>query len=216
VLSPNANTAPLTLLLATTNEAKVNRLRGLLEGLNISLELPKIVSRPPRIEEDGDSHQAIAIQKALAWSKAFDGLALASDGGLMVPALGSMWASLTTRRASDKHANDAERATHLLDLMRKLKGSDRAVAWVEAVALADRGNLIEHFQAEGLKGLLAEDYQPAPEGAPGFWVDGLWLHAANGKRRWELNTEERLSLKDPWEALASAVRKTLLGIKTQT
>lgn len=211
-MSGTSITPPLSLLLATTNEAKANRLRALLHGLNVAFESPENVTNPPIVKEDGDSHQAIAEQKAVAWSAAFGGVALASDGGLMVPALGSSWVSLTTRRASGEEAGDAERAGHLLDLMRPYNSLDRTVTWVEALALADRGNLVESFQSEGLKGLLAEDYQPAPDRVPGFWVDGLWLHPTNGKRHWELGRGERAAVGDPWEALAPLIRKALAGV----
>jgi inosine/xanthosine triphosphate pyrophosphatase family protein len=208
----NPSATPLTLLLATTNEAKANRLRTLLDGLNVALETPASMVNPPVVAEEGESHLAIAEQKALAWSKAFDGLALASDGGLVVPALGTSWASLTTRRASGETASDTERAGHLLERMRQYRGMERAVMWVEALALADRGSLVESFHAEGLKGLLAEEYQPAPGGAPGFWVDGLWLHATNGKRHWELTKDELASAGDPWGVLASLLRNALKGV----
>jgi inosine/xanthosine triphosphate pyrophosphatase family protein len=206
---PNANTTPLALLLATTNAAKADRLRGLLDGLNVALESPENISNPPVIEESGNSHQAIAEEKALAWSETFGGLALASDGGLVVPVLGPSWVSLTTRRASGEDASDAARTGHLLDLMRQYTGLDRTVMWVEALALADRGKLVDSFQAEGLKGHLAEDYQPAPVGTPGFWVDGLWLHPTTGKRHWELSRDERVAIGDPWEVLAPRIRLAL-------
>ena len=205
----NTSTAPLRLLLATTNEAKANRLQALLDGLNVALETPESMTNPPVVEEDAESHVAIAEQKALAWSKAFGGLALASDGGLVVPAFGASWVSLTTRRASGEAASDTERAGHLLELMRWHKGSDRTVMWVEALALAERGRLVESFQAEGLKGLLAEEYRPAPAGTSGFWVYGLWVHPTTGKRHWELTKDELRAVGDPWEALAPLIRSAL-------
>lgn len=203
---PNESTSPLTLLLATGNAAKADRLRGLFDGLNIAFESPANISNPPVTEEIGNSHQAIAEEKALAWSQAFDGLVLASDGGLLVPVLGQSWSSLTTRRSFDDDASDAARARLLLDVMRQYTGLSRTVMWVEALALANSGNLVDSLEAEGLTGHLAADYQPAPAGTPGFWVDGLWLHPTTGKRHWELSRNERAAIDDPWEILAPRIR----------
>ncbi|MDO8751177.1 MAG: hypothetical protein Q7K03_08545 [Dehalococcoidia bacterium] len=52
----------------------------------------------PKVREDGLAHQANATAKAVAWSVAYGGMAIASDGGLVAPALGDWWDSLRTRR----------------------------------------------------------------------------------------------------------------------
>ena len=50
---------------------------------------------------------------------------------------------------------------------------------------------------------------PAPSGPPGLWADGLW-ETPDGRRRWELGSEELEALTDPWSEIAAPVRDLLI------
>ena len=94
-------------LLGTTNPAKLERLRWLLDGLPIETVDPSSLGLSGLdIEESGATHEENAGLKAEAWSQAAGLPALASDGGLVIPALGDDWLSLHTRRFAGE---DAER-----------------------------------------------------------------------------------------------------------
>ena len=199
----------LSVLLATTNPAKAERLRALAAGVALTLVEPSSIATPPAVEEDAASHLGNAIHKAVAWSRAHRAVALASDGGLAIPALGDDWSSLVTRRGTGGDVSDEEHAVRLLRRMRDLDGERRAAHWTEAVALAREGALLGAWEASGLRGHIADAYVPPPNGAGGFWVRGLWVSGASSKRHWELSEADLAAEDDPWLTLAPLVRDLL-------
>ena len=82
-------------------------------------------------EETGDTHESIARDKAARWSRAASMLAIASDGGLIIPALGPQWESRYTRRFAGEEVGGAQRLERLLELMLPLQGADRRASWAE-------------------------------------------------------------------------------------
>ena len=195
----------MALVLATRNPAKAARLRDLLDGLDLDLSDGASFPDAPDVDEEGGSHLAIAIGKAVAWSRALGALVVASDGGLSIPALGDGWSSLITRRGTGEDVPDEERARRLLRRMRDLEGERRACRWTEAVAVARSGELLGAWEANGLEGRIAHDFVPPPGGANGFWVSGLWV-TPDGVRRWALTAEDTARLGDPWTSLREPLR----------
>ena len=129
----------VALVLATRNPAKAAQMRELLAGLDLELSDGASFPEAPDPGEEGGSHLAIAIGKAVAWSRALGTLVVTSDGGLSIPALGDGWSSLITRRGTGADVPDEERARRLLRRMRDLEGERRACWWTEAVAVARSG-----------------------------------------------------------------------------
>ena len=195
----------VALVLATRNPAKAARLRDLLDGLDLDLSDGASFPDAPDVEEEGGSHLAIAIGKAVAWSRALGALAVASDGGLSIPALGDGWSSLITRRGTGEDVPDEERARRLLRRMRDLEGERRACWWTEAVAVARSGELLGAWEANGLEGRIAHDFAPPEGGTNGFWVSGLWV-TRDGVRRWALAPGDAARLGDPWTSLREPLR----------
>jgi inosine/xanthosine triphosphate pyrophosphatase family protein len=201
--------AALRVLLATANPAKAEHLAWLCAGLRVEPVHPG-PGGGPQVAEDAASHLGNAVRKAVAWSARQGGVALASDGGLVVPALEGEWSSLTTRRATGTGLEtDEERAGRLLRHMARLADAERAAHWVEAVAIARDGRLVGAWQAQGLAGVIAQTYAPQPGAADGFWVSGLWADATTGQRLWELDEAARERLADPWLTLALPARDLL-------
>ena len=148
---------PLSVLAATRNPDKAQRIRALLDGLDVDLADGSALPGAPDPPEDDQSHLAVAVAKAAAWSRAERCLAVASDGGLVIPALGDGWSSLVTRRGTGAGVSDEERGARLLRRMRGLDGERRACRWTEAVAVARGGELLGAWEASGLNGAIAED-----------------------------------------------------------
>lgn len=193
----------MELLLATSNPAKAERLRKLVDGLDVRFVRPE--GALPEVSESSRSHLGNAIAKALSWSKASGGAAIASDGGLAIPALGDGWESTLTRRETGgPEVLDDERARRLLRRMRDLHGARREAYWTEAVALGRDGLLVSAWEADGTVGRIGDAYEPAI-GPEGFWADGLW-ETLGGKKRWQLTDEERSAILDPWSTLTGPVR----------
>lgn len=195
----------VALVLATRNRAKSDQLRELLAGLDVQLSDGASLPDAPDVEEEGGSHLAIAIGKAVAWSRALGALVVASDGGLNIPALGDGWSSLITRRGTGEDVPDEERARRLLRRMRDLEGERRACWWTEAVAVARSGELLGAWEANGLEGYIAHDFVPPSGGTNGFWVGGLWVTRDN-TRRWALTADDTERLGDPWMSLREPLR----------
>lgn len=194
----------MNILMATSNPAKQQRLRWLLEDTCFQpLTLPPGMAEPS-VEEDESSLVANATAKAVAWAQTVGQPALASDGGLCVPALGSHWNPARTRRAAGPFATDVQRGEHLLGLAKALAPKDRLVYHLEALALVNaEGEPLQTWQVRGSDRYLASTYDA--RGLPhGFWLPGALLFA---DQRWgDLTQPQQLALDDHWLALRDQFR----------
>ena len=201
---------PTPILLATENPAKLQRLRWLVDGLPLTPQSPAEASVDAAPEESGPTHEANAALKAAAWSAAFNGLAIASDGGLAIPTLGSQWDSVRTARFAGPNAGDLRRVEALLELMRGRVGPERRAYWVEAVALADRGRVLQTWRRQSRAGAIAEAYRPE-QIVPGFWVFTLWRFPHLGKRYVDLTPDELEQVEDHWTGLQKDIGNFFAG-----
>lgn len=193
------------ILLGTRNPAKQDILRWLLEELPLSPVTPDQLGLQADPEETGDSHETIARVKAQDWSRAGSMLALASDGGLLIPALGSGWESRYTHRFAGLAADDARRQGSLLELMGPYRGEDRRATWVEALAVADQGRLLASWELQGATGTIADRHAGPPK-IPGFWAFAIWYFPELDKTYDQLSLQEREKLDDHWVRLRRLVK----------
>ena len=198
---------PTPILLATGNRDKQEQFRQILAGLPFSALTPCDVALWAPLEESGDTHEAIARDKASRWSSASAMLAIASDGGLVIPALGPHWESRYTRRFAGPAADNAVRLSRLLELMRPYRGEDRRASWVEALALAYRGRVLVSWELAGGVGYL--DEQPPDGPLPEFWVFSVWRFPQFGAAYSQLTEAQRESIDDHWGRLRRLVRRYL-------
>lgn len=206
-MSANSRPQSLTpILLGTGNPSKQDALRWLVEGLPFSPTTPPQLGLATVPDEPGETHREIAIAKALDWSRSGSMLAIASDGGLVLPALGDAWESRYTHRFAGPKATNAQRLESLLELMRPFEGEGRRATWVEAVAVADRGKLLASWELQGAIGVIADKPSMAPEDT-GFWVFSVWHIPAFGKTYDQLTQEQREGLDDHWAQLRTKVRE---------
>ena len=201
----------IPILLATNNPAKQDTLRQLLDGLALAPVTPQELGLDLDPEEDGETHQDIACLKAREWSREASMLAIATDGGLVIPSLGHNWESRFTHRFAGPAADDAERSRRLLEFMRPLRGRDREASWVEALAIGREGKVEASWELEGSTGRIADGIGDAPQ-VPGFWVFSLWRFPQYGDRSYhQLSEEEREALGDHWAQLRRLVREFFNG-----
>src|SRR5579862_5740065 len=179
------------IVLGTSNRAKRAQLRWLLEGLPLQPVDPK----PQAVPEDAPVLAGNAAAKALAHSA--NGLAIASDGGLEVPALDAAWQPMRTHRQGQ---------ARLRELTTSL--ADRRVAWAEAVAIAEHGQLLASWTEAGTEGLLVPE--PWPAGSE-FWVWDIFLFPQIGKTWAQLTPEESASTDHTWMALKRTCRSSFGG-----
>lgn len=198
-------------LLGTTNPAKQRSLGRLLQGLSLDPTPPEVLGLDHREpEEVGDTHEENARLKAQHWSRAGHMMAISSDGGLTIPALGRRWDSLLTRRFAGDEVDDGSRQESLLRLMKPFTGEERRASWVEALAIAEKGRTLASWQVEGASGLLLERPGAGPM-VPGFWVFGLWYFPGLSKTYNELTEGELEHIGDHWTQLRSLVQRFFSG-----
>ena len=162
----------------------------------------------PPVDEEGATCRENAEHKALVWSERAGMVAVATDGGLVIPALGGRWEAVRTGRSAGRNATDRDRLDSLLDLMRPFSGRQRAAFWTEALALAEGGRILGSWETESPKGLLAEAYDP-DRISPGFWAFSLWYLPEMGKVHVDLTPEELDTVDDHWGRLRESVRAFL-------
>ena len=199
------------ILLATNNPDKQQALQRLLEGLALSPVTPSQIGLEIDPEEEGETHLEVARDKAIQWSRAGSTLAIASDGGLVLPALGERWESLYTHRFAGEPADGQTRIQRLLELMRPYQGADRQASWLEALAVAHRGRVLASWELRGATGVIAQDApETLPESSidsPGFWVFSVWEFPQFGKRYNQLSAAQLEALDDHWLNLRGLVQR---------
>lgn len=201
---------PTPILLATGNRDKQAEFRRLLDGLPFAQVTPAEAGLSGVPDEEGDTHEAIARDKAAQWSKAASMLSIASDGGLVIPVLGPRWESRYTRRFAGPAADNDDRLRRLMELMRPYRGEDRRASWVEALAIADRGRILASWELYGGVGYL--DAQPPAGPLPEFWVFSVWRFPQFGATYSRLTNAQRESIDDHWGRLRRLVRRFLTSI----
>ncbi|MBI2756875.1 MAG: hypothetical protein HYX52_09215 [Chloroflexi bacterium] len=200
----------MKLLLGTSSPAKIERLHTLLDGLPVDLMHPSDVGPEPDQDEGEDSLLENAAAKAVAWSRAYSVATIATDGGLVIPALAGTWNPVRSRRAAGPSASDAERAAYVLGLAAHLTGEDRTTYRVEAAALADEhGVLVGTWEAVSDPSPLADSYDPRAVPA-GFYFPGILLF--NRRRYGDLDAAERQATHSHWERLRGPLRQAVTAL----
>ena len=212
------------LIVGSRNPAKVAQLRRLVEPLGISVApLGPEIAKPDRqfaefaAIEEAATIEAIAAAKARYWSRQVGArqTVIVSDGGLLISALGDAWDPTRTRRfaGEETEIDDLRRATALLRLTETLRGSDRAIGWREAVAVARDGRVVAVFTAESCPGLLATEVDSSDvDVAEGFWIEAVWCCPEySGRRLARLSAAERASRDNHWQRLGVMMRQWLLA-----
>ena len=203
----------LELLIGTKNRAKQRSLNQIVSALPIKVLLPLQVSGLPQtiVEEEQDSHLGNAREKALVWSRSFHGLTVSTDGGLLIPGLGQNWNSLTTKRFAGDTAGDPERIKMLLDLLKEHSNGDRRAQFVEAVAIANDGHLVDSWEAVSAMGWLNEGYEQ-DQICDEFWISAIWSFPTLGKNYSALSSEERMLVDAPWMSLKPHIQDAIMSL----
>lgn len=180
--------APVRVLLATRNPAKLAELRRILaasgtEGIEVIglAEVPEF----PETPETGATFEANALVKAHAAAMATGLPSVADDSGLTVDALGGMPGVLSARWAG-RHGDDEANLRLVLGQLADVPAERRGAAFVCAAALVSPSG--EETVVRGAwRGALAG----APRGLNGFGYDPIFVPEGEQRTSAELDPAEK-------------------------
>ena len=158
------------LTIATGNRHKTEEFRSLLGAGWIIKDLGDYPEIEPA-EETGTSFAENAILKAVALSRAVDGLVLADDSGLEVDALGGAPGVRSARYAGEA-ATDEENVALLLRTLRDsgTRGKRRTARFRCVLVVASLGEL-----QETMEGVVQGIISNTPRGSSGFGYDPVFI-----------------------------------------
>jgi len=170
---------------ASSNPGKLREYRALAQpaGGSVDINFIPIFHSMDVFEEIWPTIAENAAGKALHYSRFAEGVVIADDSGLVVPALGGA-PGVHSARYAGPDASDADRVQKVLDEMRGKTGEDRRARFVCVVAVAESGRMRGVFSASA-DGILLEE----PRGHDGFGYDPIFYFSALGKTYAEISRE---------------------------
>ena len=185
----------MKLLIATNNQAKFEEITRLIATAGLELVALKQTNLVGEAPETGKTHLENAAEKALYWSREYEGPVLAEDSGLEVEALEGKL-GVHTARYGGPDLTDVQRYEKLLKELAGKSGEDRCAAYRCVCAVANGGTLIVSFS-----GACEGEIVAAPRGKGGFGYDPVFLYPPLGKTFAEISAEEKDRVSHRGEAL---------------
>jgi XTP/dITP diphosphohydrolase len=176
---------------ATSNPGKLREFQLAAPDFDVRA-LPKSVPPPG---EHGDTFEANAIGKAVAYGQHVDDYLFADDSGLEVDALNGAPGVHSARGAGD-HATDAANNALLLERLRGVE--NRTARFVCVIALVHDGKLVKTFRG-AVEGRIIDEAR----GAGGFGYDPLFYHDPFGCTFGEAAMEQKMQVSHRAQALAA-------------
>jgi XTP/dITP diphosphohydrolase len=175
----------MTVYCATGNPGKLREFQLAAPDFDVR-RLPANVSPP---EETGDTFEANAAEKAIAYGKHIEGYLFADDSGLEVDALGGAPGVRSARYAGD-HATDEANNALLLERLREVENPEKRKArFVCVIALVKDGQLVKTF-----RGTVEGRILDAPRGSSGFGYDPLFFYEPFGCTFGEAAIERKMTV----------------------
>jgi XTP/dITP diphosphohydrolase len=187
------------LLIATNNPGKVREYEELLAGLPVEIIFPAQGDLDMEVEESGETFEANARIKALAYAQASGLLTLADDSGLEVDALGGA-PGVHSARYAGPGADDVTRYRKLLEALSDVPAGRRSARFRCVVVLAQPDGTVH--TAEGTcEGQIGFE----PRGEHGFGYDPIFLvDGASGQTMAELLPDVKNRISHRARAVAAA------------
>jgi XTP/dITP diphosphohydrolase len=188
------------LLVGSKNRAKVSEIRRLLIALPVQVLDLSAFSELPDVPEDGDTFDANARAKALAFARMTGLTTIADDSGLEVDALGGRPGIYSARFAGPR-ADDEANNRRLLEMLANTPPVERTARYRCVIAVATPENVL--FACEGsVEGVIAKQ----PRGTNGFGYDPLFYYGDFGDTFGMVTPEMKDSVSHRARALASLRR----------
>ena len=175
---------------ATSNKGKLREFQLAAPDFDVR-SLPKSIPPP---DETGDTFEANAILKAVAYGQHATGYLFADDSGLEVDALNGAPGVYSARYAGE-HATDAANNALLLEILRSVE--NRSARFVCVIALVLDGKLVKTFRGT-VEGRVIDEER----GAGGFGYDPLFYCPDFGCTFGEAAIEQKMQVSHRGRALA--------------
>lgn len=195
----------MQLVVATRNKKKMEEIRRILAGLDVTLYSLDDFPGCPEVEETEDTFEGNAVLKARAVA-AFTGRpALADDSGLEVFALTGEPGVRSARYAGDD-ATDADNVRKLLSELADTPDYMREARFVCVVALAGPDGAVETFEgtADGVIGRR-------PVGESGFGYDPVFYPKGHERTFAQMGAAEKDGMSHRGRALQKLARRLAEG-----
>ena len=180
----------ITLVIASSNRAKIIEFKELLGGLPFQIVgVSDVLAEPPAVSETEDTFEGNAVKKATVVAEATVMLTLADDSGLEVDALGGR-PGVRSARFAHERATDAENNAALLTALAEVEPDQRQARFRCVLAVVDpfARTASPPIVASGTcDGFIAT----GPRGGGGFGYDPLFIVPAAGKTMAELSDGEK-------------------------
>jgi XTP/dITP diphosphohydrolase len=183
----------MEIVLATRNKKKVDEIRRITAGMEVSIFTLEDFPGCPEVIEDGTTFEENAIKKALVIAKCTNKPALADDSGLEVYSLKGSPGILSARYAGE-NATDRENTEKLLKEMNSAQDRQGRFVCCIAVAFPGRGADVFCGYSEGAIGM-------EPKGLNGFGYDPVFYPEGYDKTFAEMSDREKDSLSHRGRAL---------------
>ena len=177
------HSAPVRILLASSNPGKLREYRELAGSSGIEIDTIPNFHGLPAFEESAPTFAENAAGKALHYSRFAEGIVLADDSGLVVPALGGA-PGVRSARYAGPWATDADRIRKLLGELKGKQGDERRARFICVTAIATKGRAMA-IVSDFVEGLVAEEAR----GANGFGYDPVFVRAGSGRSFAEVSQE---------------------------
>ena len=174
---------------ATSNPGKLREFQLAAPDFDVRA-LAKSVPPP---DETGDTFEANASEKAVAYGQHTSGYLFADDSGLEVDALGGAPGVISARYAGE-HATDAANNALLLENLRGVE--NRTARFVCVIALVQDGKLVKIFRGTVEGRVINEERGPG-----GFGYDPLFYCPAFGCTFGEATIEQKMQVSHRGRAL---------------
>jgi XTP/dITP diphosphohydrolase len=185
----------MEIALATRNQKKIEEIRRILDGMEITVLSLDDFPLCPEVDEDEDSFEGNAIKKAVAISKCTGKMAVSDDSGLEVYALNGA-PGVKSARYAGTIADDKTNNSKLLFDMKDLPREKRGGRFVCVIALVCPNGEIHTFNGT-IEGRIGE----YPIGTMGFGYDPVFYPTGLEKTFGQMGPEEKDALSHRNEAL---------------
>ena len=198
----------ITIVIASRNRGKKDEIQELLKDFPVKIKTLDEFGTVPEIEENGNTFEENAYQKASSIARILGLPALADDSGLVVEALDGRPGVYSARYAGEE-ATDRQRC---LKLLGEMEGRDNRCAVFECViSVAVPSGFALTYKGK-CEGLIAQ----TTSGSGGFGYDPVFFYPPAGKTFAGMTAEEKNGVSHRGKALrdlCAEFEKVLIWIR---